>query len=221
MSELQVRRTTAIMGIAVGVGSILLIPLYFTYSGAPPTSNVLTRNLINMILCACLLVFYGGVSHLIRKADATHEWTASIVYGSALVYVAVVLVGISLEVGAAFSGPSGTIDPTIDGPLALGTILIHGSIGRVLTVVLMTALGSAIRGTRILSRWLGTSAYGLAIINLAFVPSLYFGRDAARFYSALGWGNSAMVASFMGYWVMAAGVVMLRQSRASSVTPRG
>jgi hypothetical protein len=30
-------------------------------------------------------------------------------------------------------------------------------------------------------------------VNLIFVPSLYFGDDAARFYSALGWGNTSMV----------------------------
>ena len=51
----------------------------------------------------------------------------------------------------------------------------------------------------------------LAAVNLAFVPSLYFGIDAARFYSALGWGNTALTAGLFLYWAVAAGVAaMLR-----------
>jgi len=213
MSNAQVARLTGITGVSIGVASILLIPLYFTYAGPPPASNVLTRNLISIILCVMLIVFLSGFSHLIRKADAAYEWIASVVYGAGMTWVAVLLVGVSLEVGAIFGAPDGTIDPTIDGPLARGSMLIHGSIGRALTVVILTAAGYAIHHARILPLWLGKGAYTIALVNLAFIPSLYFGTDAAQFYSAVGWGNSALVASLIAYWMLAVGISLLRRAR--------
>ena len=210
MNSAQVQRITGWSGVIIGLGSISLIPLYFTYSGVPPSLNVLTRNLINLVLCAFLIIFMAGFSYLIRKRDPACEWIASLVYGASLTYVAVLLVGISLEVGAIFGGPEGTIDPTVDGPLAHGAVLIHGSIGRALTVVITSAAGYAGVRTRLLPACLGWAAYGIALINLIFVPSMYFGTDPAQFYSALGWGNTAFVASFIAYWIMAVGVRLLR-----------
>ena len=129
-----------------------------------------------------------------------------------MTWVALLLVGISLEVGAIFGGPEGPIDPTIDGPLAHGTMLIHGSIGRTLTVLILTAAGHAILRTRMLPTWIGRAAYGIALLNAAFIPSMFFGPDAARFYSAVGWGNSALVASLIGYWIFAVGFTLLRRA---------
>jgi hypothetical protein len=47
--------------------------------------------------------------------------------------------------------------------------------------------------------------------NLFFLPSLYFGTDPSRFYSAHGWGNSAFAASFIVYWILAASILLLRR----------
>ncbi len=115
--------------------------------------------------------------------------------------------------GSTFGAPHGGLDPTIDGPLAEGNILIHGSIKRMLTVVLLVPAGFAVRRTGILPAWLGWTAHLIALFNLVFVPSLYFGKDASRFYSAIGWGNSAFCASFLAYWILAAGIAMLRQRK--------
>jgi hypothetical protein len=52
----------------------------------------------------------------------------------------------------------------------------------------------------------------ITAVNLAFIPALYFGLDEASFYSALGWGNTALTASLFGYWVGAAGISLLRRS---------
>jgi hypothetical protein len=109
--------------------------------------------------------------------------------------------------------PGVAIDPTTTGPLAAGAILIHGSIGRALTVVLLSAAGYAIRRTALLPAWTGTIAYLVALANLACVPSLYFGGDAAVFYSALGWGNTALTASRLSYWVLVVGIVLLTKRR--------
>lgn len=213
MNDAVVRRLTGISGVLIGIGTALLIPLYFMYSGPPPAWNVLTRDLIGLILAAVLIVFVAGFSHLIRQADATYQWIASLVYGTGLVHVAVILVGTSLEAGAVFGTPNGTIDPTIDGPLAEGSILLRGSIGRILNALFLVTAGYSVLRTRLLPAWLGWAAYGGALLNLACVPSIYFGKNAAQFYSAIGWGNSALAASLLGYWILGAGIMMLRRPR--------
>jgi len=213
MNNAKVRRLTGISGVMIGVGTTLIVPLYFIYSGPPPAWNVFTRNLLNLIFCALMIVFVAGFCHLIRQADAAYEWVAALAYGAGLIYVAVSLVATSLEVGAVFGAPNGMIDPTIDGPLAEGSILIHGSVSRILTAVFLSAAGYAVLRTRVLPGWVGRAAYGIALFNLAFVPSLYFGKDPAQFYSAVGWGNTAFAASFILYWSLAVGITLLRQPR--------
>jgi len=218
MNHAQVRRITGLSGVAVGVVSTLAIPLYFMYSGPPPAWNVFTRDLVGLISCAFLIVVFAGFSHLIRSADAAYEWIASLVYGTGLLFVGVTLVAISLEAGVVFGAPDGTLDPTIDGPLAEANILIHGSIKRLLTAVFLVPSAYAVLRTRMLPRWVGRAAYVIAIIDLLFVPSIYFGKDAAQFYSAIGWGNSALVAAFFGYWILAVGAILLRKPRTDPTT---
>ncbi|WP_051781749.1 MULTISPECIES: hypothetical protein [unclassified Streptomyces] len=106
----------------------------------------------------------------------------------------------------------------MDGPLAHADMLLHGSVARLLTAVLLTAAGYAILRAAILPRWTGYTACAVAAVNLAFVPSLFFGTDAARFYSAVGWGNTALTAALLVYWSFAVGIAVLR--RTSSAGPR-
>lgn len=63
------------------------------------------------------------------------------------------------------------------------------SVTRIVTAVLLAAAGFAILRTGALPAWAGRSAYVIAAINTAFVPSLYFGMDPSQFYSALGWAT--------------------------------
>lgn len=204
-----IRRLTGICGITAAAIATVVGPLYFMYSGAPPTWNVLTRNLLNLVAVGVLMVFVAGLRSILRDADPAYEWLASLVFGAGMVFAAVDLVKISLEVGVVLGTPSGTFDPTTDGPLAHGNILLEGSVTRMLTALLLTAAGFAILRTRALPRWAGRSAYLLAVVNLAFVPSLYFGIDAGRFYSALGWGNTALTAGLLTYWTAAVGIAAM------------
>jgi hypothetical protein len=201
-----------IAGVMMGLAVTLSIPLYFIYAGPPPAWNVFTRDLVNLVSLAFMLVFIACFSHLIRRADEESAWLGSIFYGAGMLFVAVALVAVALEAGVVFGTPDGTVDPTIDGPLANANILIHGSIKRLLTVVMLVPAGYAVLRTGILPRWVAWSAYIIAAANLAFVPSLYFGSDVTKFYSAIGWGNSAFVASFLGYWILAVGIAALRRA---------
>jgi hypothetical protein len=155
---------------------------------------VLTRDLINLLTCAGLIVFVSGFAHAVRRADEAYEWPASVIYGAGMLFTAMALVGVSLETGTVFGAPDGTLDPTVDGLLADGNVLIHGSIKRLLSAIFLLACGYAGSRTRLIPGWLAVAAYLIAAFNLFFVPSLYFGKDATQFYSAIGWGNTAFSA---------------------------
>ncbi len=217
MDDAHVRLITGVSGVALGLATVVAIPLYFMYQGPPPAWNVFTRDLVGLISVAFLIVFFAGFSHLLRRAGAEHEWAASIFHSAGMLFVAVALVAISLEAGVVFGAPDGTLDPTTDGPLAHGNILIHGPIKRLLTAIQLLAAGLAVVRTQIVPAWLGRAAYAVALFNLAFVPSIYFGKDATQFYSALGWGNSAFCASFLAVWIVAVGIVLLRRPRIAGV----
>ncbi|MEV8533579.1 hypothetical protein [Streptomyces sp. NPDC051211] len=206
-----IRRLTGASGIAAGALAAVSVPLYFLYAGPPPAGNVLTRILLNLLTCGALLVFLAGLRQLIRAAGAGYEWLGGLVFGAGTAYVVVTLVAASLEAGVVLEHPEGLLDPTVDGPIAHANMLLHGSVARLLTAITLTAAGYAIRRSGVLPRWTARAAYAVAAVNLAFVPSLFFGTDAARFYSAVGWGNTALTAALVVYWALAVGVVALRR----------
>lgn len=208
-SQRLARRISGISGISAAALATVIGPLYFIYSGNPPTWDVLTRNLLNLVAAGFVILFLAGLRSVLREAGPAHEWLASLVFGAGLIYATIVLVKISLEVGVVLGTPSGTTDPTIDGPVAHANILMEGSVTRLVIAILLGAAGYAIARTRTLPRWVGWSAYLLAVVNLAFVPSLYFGINPGHFYSAIGWGTTALVAGLFTYWAAAAGVAAM------------
>jgi hypothetical protein len=72
----------------------------------------------------------------------------------------------------------------------------------------------------LLPRWVGRSAYLLAVINLAFLPAVYFGDDAADFYSAQGWGTTASMGALWSLWTLAVSISILRSARRTTVVTR-
>jgi hypothetical protein len=206
------RRLTGISGIGTAIIATVVGELYFMYSGNPPTWNVLTRNLLNLVAVGLFIVFVTGLRSIIRDANPAHEWLASLMFGCGLIYAAIDLVKISLEAGVVLGARSGRFDPTTDGPLAHANVLMHGSVTRLVTALLLTAAGYAILRTHALPRWAGRTAYLLALVNLAFVPSLFFGIDPSRFYSALGWGNTALTAGLITWWSAAVGIAAMRRA---------
>lgn len=211
MNDSQARRLLAIAGLLIGLGVLGSVPLYFVYSGPPPASNVLTRALITLFVCGFMVVFFSTFSHLIRRADPEAAWLSSIVQSAGTLYIGIILVAAAFETGAVFGQPDGTLDPTIDGPLAHANVLMHGSIKRLLTSVIMFSAGYAVQRTRIFPKWAAWSAYVVGLCNLAYVPSLFFGTDVTKFYSAIGWGNTALVGSFIAYWMVAVGIAAMKR----------
>ena len=220
MEELAIRRTTAAAGLLAGVTTLTSIPLYFTHHGAPPVQNVLTRDLLALLTCCGMLIFVAGFSHLARRGSPAAEFGALLATGSGFIFIGVIFVSISLEAGVVFGAPDGSLDPTIDGPLAHANMLAHGPIKRLLTAIYLLSAAQAGHRARLLPNWLRQAAHVIALINLAFVPSLYFGTDPTNFYSVHGWANAAVTGSLIIYWLIAASIVLLLPQRAGLRTAR-
>ncbi|WP_329222736.1 hypothetical protein OG352_36315 [Streptomyces sp. NBC_01485] len=213
MSEFLARRLTGLAGIVAAVALIVQVPLYFVYAGPPPDANVLARLLIGIVALASLVVFVTAFQELVGRVSPDHAWVGSIATATGMVYATVTLVSMGLEAGAVIAVDH-PIDPTID---VSGTYILYGSISRLMLALFLTALGYAVSRTRLLPRWTGRSAYVLAGINLAFVPSLFFGNDPSFFYAANGWGTTALTGAVLSYWLLALGVSTYRS--AARVTP--
>jgi hypothetical protein len=50
----------------------------------------------------------------------------------------------------------------------------------------------------------------IGLINIAFIPGMFFGTNAGDFYSAIGWGNSAFAASAYIYWVFVINIIIIK-----------
>ena len=208
MNEILARRLAGVTGITAAAAFILEVPLYFVYSGPPPDANVLSRLLIGIVALAFLVMFVTAFRELVKRVSPAYEWAASLAFSAGLVYATVTLVSSGLEAGAVIAADH-PIDPTI---AVSGTYILYGSISRLMLAFFLTAVGFVISRTRLLPRWTGRSAYVLAVINLAFVPSLFFGNTPAHFYAANGWGTTALMGAILSYWLLAVGISTYRSS---------
>ena len=219
MSEATTRRYTGLFGIVASLFIIVQVPLYFLYSGAPPDWNVLTRSLIGIIGCTLFIVYFIGMHQLIHQVDSGYDWIGTVVQMSGLIWVVAVFVPQAMEAGAAISVDH-DIDTTTEGPFAPAQYLLQGAISRLLMALFLIALGITISRLKLLPVWVGRSAYVLAAINLAFVPALYFGDNAADFYSAQGWGTTATMGALWSFWTLAVSISTLRSARRVGTAPR-
>ncbi|MET7621548.1 hypothetical protein [Streptomyces sp. NPDC005408] len=215
MNETFARRLAGIAGITTAAALILEVPLYFVYSGPPPDSNVLARLLIGIVALAFLVVFVTAFRELVKRVSPAYEWAGSMAFAAGLVYTSITLVSSGLEAGAVIAADH-PIDPTIT---VSGTYILYGSISRLMLAFFLTAVGYVISRTNLLPRWTSRSAYVLAGINLAFVPSLFFGNTPANFYAANGWGTTALMGAILSYWLLALGISTYRS--AARLTPAG
>ncbi|MFE3900182.1 hypothetical protein ACFXPY_07375 [Streptomyces sp. NPDC059153] len=209
MNEIVARRFTGGMGIAAAAGLILEVPLYFVYSGPPPQANVLARLLIGILALGFLLVFATGFRELVKRTAPQVEWAGTLAFASGLAYTVVTLVSSGLEAGAVIATDH-PIDPTIT---VSGTYILYGSISRMLLAMFLAGFGYAVSKSGLLARWAHRSAFILAGINLAFMPSLFFGNTPAHFYAANGWGTTALMGGLLSYWLLTIGITTYRSAR--------
>jgi hypothetical protein len=209
MTELRLRRNTGIFGLVATLISLTQLPLYFIYPGAPPQWDILTRVMVSIIGSAILIVFLVGFRLVLRQESLEMEWASTIALVSGLMWLTFSSVAQSMEAGTAIVSKI-PIDPTVDGVLAPGQFLMFGSIGRLMTTLFLSASGFAILRGRLMPAWLGWLAWIIAVVNLAFVPAMFFGPDAAQFYSAVGWGTTATAPCLVLSWILIVSIILIR-----------
>jgi hypothetical protein len=212
MTDSRLLRRAALLGGLATVFFVAEIPLYFIYSGPPPDGVILVRILLNLLGVAALIPFLAALGQLIHRLDAAIDWVTATMIVAGAIWLTLSLVAQSTECGTAIVTVA-RIDPTTDGVLTPGQFLMQGAMSRVLCAVLLLAAGHALRRTRLLPGWVGLSAYAVALLNLAFVPAMFFGHVAAHFYSAQGWGTTATASGFVIAWFGALSLALWRAGR--------
>jgi hypothetical protein len=212
MNESSTRRLVGLIGLIASLLIIAVVPLYFIYTGAPPDWNILTRSLIGIVGCTFFIVFFTGLHQLVRIVDPESGWLGSVAQMAGVIWVVIVFVPQSMEVGAAISVDH-DIDTTTEGPFAAAQYLLQGGVSRLMMALFLIAFGILVVRLDLLPRWVGRSAFVLAVINLAFLPAVYFGDDAADFYSAQGWGTTASMGALWGVWILAVSISLMRSAR--------
>jgi hypothetical protein len=214
MTELRLRRNTGIFGLVATLISLTQLPLYFIYDGAPPQWDILTRVMVSIIGSAILIVFLVGFRLVLRQENLGQEslemeWASTLALVSGLMWLTFSSVAQSMEAGTAIVSKI-PIDPTVDGVLAPGQFLMFGSIGRLMTTLFLSASGFAILRGRLMPAWLGWLAWIIAVVQLTFVPAMFFGSDAAQFYSAVGWGTTATAPCLVLCWILTVIIILIR-----------
>ncbi len=226
MNDLFVRRLTAGFGLAIVILNWAMFPLYAIPSWPPPfqdtasyiaywTSHsgiVLTRVLLDIFLCACLLVFAAGLRHLIRQARSEYEWVGTLAFGAFLALSTVTLVAASLEGGQVLDTVGGQASPAAIKALGDGYLLIYQSIGCILIALFSAAAGYATLGTGMLPKWTGWLAYVAAVLNLVAVPLGLSIAPAAVLAVAI-------IADFpLQIWLLIISIVLMRKREIASRT---
>jgi hypothetical protein len=139
---------------------------------------------------------------------------ATLAAAAGLMWVTVEFVSNGLETGAVIQSTE-PIDPTI---AVSGTYLLYGTITRLIEALFLIAFAATVLRARSLPRWTAWSALLLAAINLAFVPSIYFGNDPANFYAANGWGTTATMGGLFTLWLLATAIATLRAKTDTATT---
>jgi hypothetical protein len=227
MNDLQVRRLTGAFGLVIVALNWAMFPLYALPGWPPPfqdttsyiaywtshSSIVLTRVLLDLLFCTCLLVFAAGLRHLIRQARSEYEWIGTLAFGALLALSTVTLAGASLEGGQALDTAGGLANPTAIRALGEGYLLIYQSIGCILIALFSAAAGYATLGTGILPRWTGWLAYVSAILNLVAVPLGLSTAPAAVLAVAI-------IADFpLQIWLLIISIMLIRKREAIARVP--
>jgi hypothetical protein len=231
MNDLKMFRWTGISAIAVVVFTWAQFPLWMVghapsvYDGVGFGRHLLairtvafTRILLDQGIYVAIMVFAAGFRHLIRKAREECEWAGTLVFGSAVVWIAITLVADGLEGGAVLDSLSGRADGSAVRALIEGTLLIYnGSIAFAITGMFLGAAAYATLATGVLPRWTGWIAWVGAALCAICIPAMYAGPvDPSRFYNAGGWGP-AIIANFPPLiWFLVVGILMVRRSKTPS-----
>ncbi len=228
MNDLKVLRWTGACGVAAGALLLVANPIYLVMGTPPSLGNealftayvtrsntiAIATKLVDVVYLVGFIVLAAGLRHLIRRVRTDFEWLAALVFGSALVQTASVLVFDALAGGAAldtFNRP----DPSVVRALTEASLAMT-AFGFILTALFLVSVSSAILATRALPRWTGWLAVGIAVLNLVAVPAI-FGRNdfteavVAGVTTSASWYvyiKDVVGLAFIG-WLISVGIAMM------------
>jgi len=186
----------------------------FMPGAALPTLIVIT---IDTLLMAALLVFFAALRQLVRAERPHHLWVADLAFAASVVFVAITLVGDSMDAGSALDAYGQTPDASVIRALTEGHIFIFGSIGGVIIALITGCFAYITLATAVVPRWTGHLAYVVAILNLAIIPTAFGGTDATNFFSAGGLAVTILSTFPFLLWVIAIGIVTIHNQRVNAV----
>jgi hypothetical protein len=233
MNVYKVYKWTGIFGLGVVLFWLSQFPLYMMgdtqssfYDGAASARNLykirniaFTRILLDQSLYVAIMLFSIGMRQLIRQAQKEYEWAGTLLFGTAIVWLAVTLVADGLPGGATLDTLNGNADPSVVRGLTAATMLIYnGSTAFVMTAFFLAVAGYATFATGVLPKWTGWIAYIGTALCVVCVPAMYFGPvNYYGFYNAGGWGP-VIICNFPPLiWFLVTSIVMIRKSK-STVT---
>ena len=169
--------------------------------------------LADTFLMAFLIVFLACFRQLVTKARHDLQWVADITFGAGLVFIAVTLVGDSMDGGAALDAIGLTADPSVTRTLVVGHAIMFGSTGAVLLALVSATAAYLTFASGVVPRWTGVLAAATAVSNLAWAIVGFNGTSPDHFFAVGGIGN-AMLAIFPWLvWVICVGVTTVRGAR--------
>jgi hypothetical protein len=182
---------------------------------ATPTLVVI---IIDTILMACLIIFFACFRQIIVRARHDLNWLVDIAFGASLVFVAITLVGDSMDAGTVLDTVRLVPDASAIRALIEGHMLLFGSIGCVLTSLITALFAYATFASGAVPKWTGWIAYIVAILNILALPTAFGGTSATSFFSAGGAGVALFAIFPFLAWIIAVGIVAFRGKYKSPIS---
>ena len=226
MDDLKIYRWSGACGLAAIAVFLIEFPFYVVRSGYPGVTdpvkiidftatygtNVMTCVFLDLIILTLVMIFLAGFRHLIRQADARHEWLGTLVFGVGLVYVTLTFVADSLQAATVVDARTIPASGVIIRAMLESSFLMYGSVALFLMALFMALAGYVGVASRALPAWSAWVGYLCALGCLAFVPSMFVGKpDIMRFYNPAGWGPLAIASGLpLAVWMITVGILMVR-----------
>ena len=171
--------------------------------------------LIDCVLMTTLVLYLACLRRILSEGRPDVSWLADLVFGTGLVFVAVTLVGDSMEAGIALDAVGGGSDPSVMRALTEGHILMFGSAGSLLTILLVEIAARIIRITGVLPPWTANFAHVVAALNLLAEPTLFASTNSGSLLAPGGAGVAFFAVFPFLLWFTAVGITAQRMGTAT------
>lgn len=226
--QVEVRKLTGFAAIAIALLMLTEFTIKMTMGSRPSLGDsvalvefishhanwILVVIVVDTFLMACLIIFFAGLRQLIIRSSKKLSWIADLAFGAGLVFVATTLTGDSMDAGAALNTVGKyAADPSVLRALTEGHMLLFGSIGCVLIALITAAFSYATFASNAVPKWTGWVGYGVAVVNLLSIPTVFGGTEASAFFSAGGAAVTLLATFPFLAWVIIVGIVTIRRQK--------